>query len=81
MAALQLKQIDNPRQLVWNRKYLCGAITSGDHPIQWSVYKCSGNNSFADPDTHKVIPDDETEMLFDVGVVYELPQTYYDLQE
>ncbi len=81
---MNLKQI-NPdgdeeaarAKLVSGKYYLCGYVSSGDHPITWEVYHWN-HRAFYPQHGGAPIDADETEMLLGVGIVLELPNTYVD---
>jgi hypothetical protein len=76
MPNLVLTPISEPRQLICNQLYLCGPVTSGDHPIEWVVYRGSHRRLWYDDGHNKgMIPEDEQDALFSIGVVYHLPET------
>jgi hypothetical protein len=76
MNNLVLMPLVTPKQIVCEQLYLCGPVTSGDHPIEWVVYRGRHRRLWYDDGHNKgMIPADEQDALFSVGVVYYLPAT------
>ncbi len=83
---MNLKQInhdgdrDSSREkLVDGKNYLCGYVSSGDHPIQWVIYRWryGGFWNEAEP-SYKPIDEDELDSLLCPGIILELPDTYVE---
>jgi hypothetical protein len=65
-----LKRVTHRLQLKHRHPYLVAIITSGDHPIQWCVYK-----EWRDWQRDVDIEDEQLDDMMDY-YVYELPYSY-----